>query len=135
MPTALMKVQLHVTPIRGMPTGLRLRAAQLNAGHPIFGPSFDRPYSIAEWSDHSIMLAEHVHKMERFLMRRGYRVERYGELIQVVLALGTLHYLEAYKALGDKKRGEKLPTSKVDLTHLTEAERTALVEELTNAGN
>lgn len=131
MPRALVKVQLTKTPISERPVGLRLRAAMWNPPRGIFGPSFDRPWSIAEWSDHSVMEAAHVFKMERFLVHRGYTVERYGPLITAVVAQGSMHYLDAGK--DDEKVNTALDRVESSVEQLTDEEKMALVRMLTGA--
>ncbi len=45
---ALVKIQLVRRPISQDILGLRLKAAEDNEGHPIFGPSFNKPYVKAQ---------------------------------------------------------------------------------------
>lgn len=129
MSVALVKVQLIKTPISGRPIGLRLKAALDNDGHPIFGPSFNKPYLIIEGSDHSTLTDAHVNNFMAFLRKKGWNVQRYGELIEIVLAAGSIHYQDS-KALRAKDQPPEADDVPVDLTKLTPDERQALLEQL-----
>lgn len=88
---ALVKVQLIRTPYAGHTRGLRIRAAMNNPGNGGFGPSFEKPFELYNGSDLTIMEAKHVFAVERWLAKRGWRVERVGKIITAVMSLGQLH--------------------------------------------
>jgi len=95
MPTALLKVQRTVRPYSGDVLGLRVRAAESNTGHPIFGPRFDKPFQLWNGSDHTVILVEHVKQVEQWLKQRGWRIEYFGKVVAIVLAKGSLHMAAA----------------------------------------
>ena len=115
MPTALLKVQATRRPISGEVLGLRLRAAENNTGSVLFGPSFNKPWFIAEGSDHTRATREHLAVFTRWLEGKGYHVELVGKLTEHVRVHGELHMANA-----DKLESEADAALKTALHHADE---------------